>query len=670
MVMSFVLTLLLVFAGSAFESSIDKAFTSIQNNDWQRAGSALDEAYSSDAATFDANNFHYLRGRVAESQNDWQRAREEFSKVGTDNPLRALASWHAARASIRLHDDASAEVFLSSLPTTFPSDLRTKLARESGVPLAQKIYQDLSTREARFQRAKAPGNSDALWSLIHESKDDDVAIESARLLTTSANSPGDLMQLAEVFANHRVFDEAVPLYRRASADPMTAAEARYQIARIHFQQENYQLALEDYQALAKDFEGTDWQKESEYQIASCYWRLNDYPNSEKAYLEYIRKYGHKGMEEAATRNLADVYRVLGENQKAIALLDRALATQLSVSTRQVFIFTKAKILYSQKRYAAALALFQQLSRTKLRSAPGSATAEEIQYFLALCNSKSGNKSAADLIWRKLARGDSYYGLRSAEHLVKTSNANSLALCSAQPNSIMQPVQQDLNTLRHPLRTALDPSADPVSELIFLKLWDEAAFWLDRSDTRTPRRAAAEISYLGGHYDRAISLADRLPRSETTLPLVYPAGYHSVICDAAAKYKVDPLWLHAIIWQESKYNPDSRSGAAARGLMQFIPDTANAVGAKIGLGNVGLEKLFDPGVSIQLGAAYWAYLMDKFKSPELALAAYNGGPDNVERWANKSSDPELFVSDIGFVETKKYVMSVFTAHAAYVALQKE
>jgi len=242
------------------------------------------------------------------------------------------------------------------------------------------------------------------------------------------------------------------------------------------------------------------------------------------------------------------------------------------------------------------------------------------------------------------------------------------MCSTQPTSVLKPVQEDLNTLRHPLRTALDPSADAVSELVFLRLWDEAAFWLDRSDARTPRRVAAEISYLGGHYDRAISLADRLPRSGSTLPLVYPAGYRNVICDAAAKYKVDPLWLHAIIWQESKYNPNSRSGAAARGLMQLIPDTANAVGAKIGLGNVALETLFDPAVSIQLGAAYWAYLMDKFKSPELALAAYNGGPDNVERWVNKSSDPEMFVSDIGFVETKKYVMSVVATHAAYVSLQ--
>src|SRR5581483_2601519 len=227
-----------------------------------------------------------------------------------------------------------------------------------------------------------------------------------------------------------------------------------------------------------------------------------------------------------------------------------------------------------------------------------------------------------------------------------------------PASTSKTAEQDLSTLRHPLRTALDPSADALSELIFLRLWDEAAFWMNESDSRPPRRAAAEISYLGGQYNRAITLADRLPRSESTLPLVYPAGFRSLICGASTAYKADPVWLHAIIWQESKYDPNSRSGAAARGLMQFIPDTANAIGATIGLTNLTLDRLFDPAVSIRLGAAYWASLMQQFKSPELALAAYNGGPDNVKRWFDKSSDPELFVSDIGFVETKRYVMAVF------------
>jgi soluble lytic murein transglycosylase len=414
--------------------------------------------------------------------------------------------------------------------------------------------------------------------------------------------------------------------------------------------------------------GTDWEKDAEYQIASCYWRLGDYRNSEKAYVEYIKKYGQTGMREAATRNLVDVYRALGENQKALATADRALATKLSVTTRQVLLFTKAKILYTDKRYSAALALFQQLGRSRLRSAPGGTTAEEVQYFQALCHSKLGQKTAAMTIWKKLARDEfSYYGQRAAEKLGRVDNGNSAPVCVSGRNAILNSIESNVTGLRRQLRNEMDPASDTVSELIFLRLWDEAAFWMNFSQTQFSRQQAAEIAYLGGQYNRSISLANRLPKTAATLPLTYPAGFRQMICDAAAAHKTDPLWLHAIIWQESKYNPDIRSGAGARGLMQFIPETAHAVAASIGMPALSVEKLYEPSTNIQLGAAYWASLMQKLKSPELALAAYNGGPDNVERWRNKSSDPELFVSDIGFVETKRYVMLVFGARRAYESL---
>jgi soluble lytic murein transglycosylase len=329
----------------------------------------------------------------------------------------------------------------------------------------------------------------------------------------------------------------------------------------------------------------------------------------------------------------------------------------------VFLFTKAKILYTEKRYTAALAIFQQLGRMKLRSGPGSATAEEVEYFQALCQSKLGNTTAAKIIWRKLSRDEfSYYGQRSAEKLGAAPDSS--PACFNDRNSILKNTESDLAGFRHAIRQDMPSTADAVSELMFLKLWDEAAFWMDQADTRPQRRAAAQIAYLGGEFRRSISLADRLPKTNSTLPLVYPSGFRKLICDAATAQKIDPLWLHAIIWQESKYDPAIRSAAGARGLMQFIPETARAVAASAGMQGVTMDKLYEPAVSIQLGAAYWSSLMQQLKSPEMALAAYNGGPDNVQRWASKSPDPELFVSDIGFVETKKYVMMVFAARAAY------
>src|SRR5207248_11700732 len=122
-------------------------------------------------------------------------------------------------------------------------------------------------------------------------------------------------------------------------------------------------------------------------------------------------------EEGATRNLVDIYRVLGENQKALQTLDHALSMRLSPTTRQVFLFTKAKILYSENRYATALVIFKQLAQMRLRPAPGAATSEEVEYFQALCQSKLGNKGAAEAIWAKLARDEfSYYGQRAADKL--------------------------------------------------------------------------------------------------------------------------------------------------------------------------------------------------------------------------------------------------------------
>ena len=659
-----------------FDSTIERAFVLAQNNEWAGVASALDQAYADDPVLFAANNFHYLRGRAAENQREWPRALEEFKQIGPENPLYNLATWHAAKASAELSDDSGAEAFLKLLPKDFSGALKLQIARGSSTALALKIYQEMPDRDARFERAKLLGDTSALWALVRERKDDDVALSCARLVAGSATAPRDQMDLAGVFAAHRAFDEALSMYQRAAENPAYAADARYQIARMHFLRENYGLALETYQGIAKNFPETDWQKDSEYQIAACYWRLGDYRASEKAYLNYINKYQGRGMDEGAARNLADVYRVLGENQKALTLLDRTLSERLSAANRQVILFTKAKVLYTQKRYAAALQIFQQLGQTRLRSSAGGTTAEEVQYFQALCLSKSGKTANAKTMWRKLARDPfSYYGQRAAEKLGERTVKDIPPVCSPARDTALQSIEADLNGLRHPVRSALDPAADAISELVFLRLWDEASLWTETPGNRLNARAAAEIAYQAGRFHRSIAYANRLTKAEASRPaLFYPAGYRSIVCDVARMYKVDPLWLHAIIWQESRYNPNARSGAAARGLMQLIPQTASALQAASGVSELPLDKLYDPAVNIQLGAQLWSSLIERLKYPEIALAAYNGGLDNVERWRNKwadaSDDLELFVADIGFVETKRYVMAVFGAHAAYESLVRQ
>jgi soluble lytic murein transglycosylase len=313
-------------------------------------------------------------------------------------------------------------------------------------------------------------------------------------------------------------------------------------------------------------------------------------------------------------------------------------------------------------------LFHQLGVSGIRSTPGNTTKDEARYFEALSLSKASNPAAAKLIWRQLASDPrSYYGARSAEKLGQRSGLSQTGICDSTGDQVLVDALTDLTAARRPLRAETETATDLVSELMFLQLWDEASVWMDRSKTRPDNRVAAQLAYAAGRYHRSIAYADRLANGDKkALGLAYPAGFHEQICAVAQKYNTDPLWLHAIIWQESKYNPFARSGASARGLMQFIPETANEVGRAIGIAEFSLNKLYDPAVNIPMGAYYFSSLLAELKSPAMALAAYNGGIDNVRRWKSKwpEGDEEFFVSDIGFVETKRYVQAVYGARAAY------
>ncbi len=305
---------------------------------------------------------------------------------------------------------------------------------------------------------------------------------------------------------------------------------------------------------------------------------------------------------------------------------------------------------------------------RLASTPGGATGDEVRYFEALSQFKIGNVTAAQTIWKTLSKDPlSYFGQKSAERLGGPKIMKSPPeTCTDNSDPALKSALERFAAVTRPTRTNADPAADAIADLVFMRLWDEAFVWLDRG-RRLDARTAADLAYLAGRYDRAITYADRLPESDKTAwPFVYPAAYRSLVCAASKPYPVDPLWLHSIIWQESKYDANAASAASARGLMQFIPETEQAVGERIGMTGLTPDRLYDPQISIRLGAEYWSELMSEFKLPELALAAYNGGPVNVRRWRDKlpNADAEFFVSDIGFPETKRYVQRVFGARAAY------
>jgi peptidoglycan lytic transglycosylase len=144
--------------------------------------------------------------------------------------------------------------------------------------------------------------------------------------------------------------------------------------------------------------------------------------------------------------------------------------------------------------------------------------------------------------------------------------------------------------------------------------------------------------------------------ELTLPL----QHDDIIRQQATEKSLDPAMIAAVIYAESRFH-DQESHAGALGLMQITPQTAHVIERLSGGTTFVIADLSDPEINIRYGSFYLRYLLDHYDGNEVAaLAAYNAGTGNVDRWGG--SDLEL--SDIGFPETRAYVEEVLDKQQDY------
>jgi soluble lytic murein transglycosylase len=133
-------------------------------------------------------------------------------------------------------------------------------------------------------------------------------------------------------------------------------------------------------------------------------------------------------------------------------------------------------------------------------------------------------------------------------------------------------------------------------------------------------------------------------------LWYPLHYKAIVTAHARNYELDPALLSAVIYSESKFRANAESRSGAIGLMQLEPDTAKGIALHTGGSKFRVSDLYDPEINIRYGSWYLHHLLQKYGNERLALAAYNAGQQNVDRWRTKGQE-------IQFPETRAYVKRV-------------
>ena len=143
----------------------------------------------------------------------------------------------------------------------------------------------------------------------------------------------------------------------------------------------------------------------------------------------------------------------------------------------------------------------------------------------------------------------------------------------------------------------------------------------------------------------------------------PLRHEDIIRQQAREKGLDPALIAAVIYVESRFIPGRTSPAGAEGLMQITPETARDIARRSGGTRFTVEDLATPQINISYGSYLLRELLDRYDGDlAAALAAYNAGPGNADRWGGSS----LKAQDIPFPETRAYVEKVLRAQEDYRA----
>jgi soluble lytic murein transglycosylase len=209
--------------------------------------------------------------------------------------------------------------------------------------------------------------------------------------------------------------------------------------------------------------------------------------------------------------------------------------------------------------------------------------------------------------------------------------------------------------------------DPHRARAFLLRMDELA--PDPADRSLTARFALRL----GLPDTAVFVARRMGRDGLTLP---EAGWPIAAEPPAGP--VDAAVALGLIRQESSFDIGAVSPSGARGLMQLMPFTAQAVAKQVGVATSLVTLTSDPSHNMRLGTTYLQEMLDRFgNSLPLAVAAYNAGPHRVDQWLPENGDPRVgpidmldWIELIPFNETRNYVQRVLENVVIYRARRGE
>lgn len=271
------------------------------------------------------------------------------------------------------------------------------------------------------------------------------------------------------------------------------------------------------------------------------------------------------------------------------------------------------------------------------------------YWRALGEEKLGHTAVAQKMHERLLKN---YGLSIYSFYVKAGGSLTISE-GALPAQFRRTERTELERwgfMAH-ARMQLQERGDASSQIAAAAI----AMWLGQEG-----QAYADVRALLPQYLKGSSI------SRPLLKLAFPRPYRTQVEAMGTRYGVDPLLIWAIMRQESAFDPNATSWVGASGLMQLMPATAAGEAKRIGLKRYSSYNTSD---NIAMGTSHISGLIARFKRYDWAVAAYNAGGGNVNKWNRQRGTWEVapWTESVPFDETRNYVKKVLANYQIYQKL---
>jgi soluble lytic murein transglycosylase len=303
-------------------------------------------------------------------------------------------------------------------------------------------------------------------------------------------------------------------------------------------------------------------------------------------------------------------------------------------------------------------LADSLWRAGMQAFPGGFWEDEIQFWTARNCAESGRTGESDEMLRDLAARHpwEFYGLLAAARQGRSpgrlQGPRLLAHPGALPSEALSLVASGYGRLAVEMLRYSD-SYDAASRGAALCLLGEQ------------RKAIEVFTALDGELREETGAV--LP--DSLLRYYFAAPYRQLAEETCSSLSFDAEMLLGIMREESSFDRFAHSSAGANGLIQLMPGTASDVARWYGLDRLSGDDFFVPALSARYGSLYIDRQWRNYEGdPPPALAAYNAGPGNASRWLETigfdDADPEIFIEQITFRETRNYVKKVLRSAWMY------